>query len=792
MRHNLYSNTRLNLFTVVTLLVMIIKPAFGATGDPVLINEVLASHTGTDDTEYVELFGTPGASLEGLSLIIVEGDTEAGVGAIDRRIDFDATDTLGSNGFYLLGNPTGLAANYGVTPNLSIGNNFLENSSLTVALAQTSSLSGAGITGSEAILDAVALADGDVGDTFFFDAPVIGPDGAFFPAGVRRVADGVDTDTAEDWVISDFSLGPANTPTAGDTPPPPPPPPPVVTLMEIQGDEQFSPFDGEVVETSGVVTLFTANGANFWLQDPVGDGDASTSDGIFVAGGGFPGAGPRPEVGDFIRVTAEVEEQQFGNALPLTRLRDVQSVEVIFINNPLPSPVELQDLPNESLAEAIAFLEPLEGMLVLVENATVVSPTSRFGEFAMLLRSDARPGSGYFPQTKQILIRSLGGEAVDYNPERALVDDSTLENPIIVHPGDRVRRLTGVVDYTFGNYKLQPMSFDVKSKNLPNAPVSKRSGPRGNTVITSFNVENLFDLVENPAKDDRSSTPTPEQLETKLTKLARAIELELRLPEILIVQEVENTAILQELGDRVNAAAGTGYRASSFESSDARGIEVGFLWDAERVSLRDAFQLSGADVEAAFGPDSPSPGREPLVGIFEIEGHEVIIVGNHFKSKGGDDPLFGVNIPAQRSTEEQRKAQARVVRDFANSILAGDPGALLMVTGDLNDFQFGEPGEGVGHPVAILEGASGEIPLTNLVNRVKAAERFTFVFDGNSQVLDHMLVSPVLLKHVVASDILHFNAGFPSVLAEDISTTLRAADHDPLEGRFNFKKGARK
>lgn len=737
------------------------------------------------------------------------------------------------------------------------------------------------------------------------------------------------------------------------------PPPPVVTIMEIQGSEQFSPYDGQLVETSGVVTLFTANGASLWLQDPAGDGDPATSDGIFVSGGGYPDEGPRPEVGDFIRIIAKVEEQQFGNALPLTRLRGVALIEVLSSDNPLPAPIELNDLPNESIADGIAFWEPLEGMLVSVQNAPVVAATSGYGEFAMLAKDDAKPGSGFYPQTQQILVRNLGGEAVDYNPERILVDDSTLDNAIVVMPGDRVRSLVGVVDYTFDNYKLQPASFDVKTHNLPNLPASTRSGPKGDTVITTFNVENLFDLelsvppvvdaigevgfdpgsewgsgdtstqnntirrqpsvcqgdtdetdpfdpssewdgfaqntftglgshsvtcgtasglfiseyvegssnnkaieiyngtgaavnlaagagyeifisfnggtstrviplsgivadgdvfvladdgadaailaeadqidtgsffngddaivLRRGGKDDAGSTPTPEELETQLTKLALAIEVELELPEIIVVQEVENTVILQVLGDRVNAAAGTAYMAASFETSDARGIEVGFLWDADRVTLLDAFQMSSPDVEAAFGPSSPSPGREPLVGVFDIEGEVVRIIGNHFKSKGGDDPLFGVYWPPDRATETQRKAQARVVRDFVNSILDTDPNALVMVTGDLNDFQFGEPGEGTDHPVAILEGGDGEVPLTNLLNLEKDAETFTYVYDGNSQVLDHMLVSPALYDLFAAVDILHFNAGFPADLSEDATTPLRASDHDALEGRFNFR-----
>lgn len=204
------------------------------------------------------------------------------------------------------------------------------------------------------------------------------------------------------------------------------PAPPVVTIMEIQGTGQFSPFDGQLVETSGVVTLFTANGANCWLQDPNGDGDHATSDGIFVSGCAYADEGPVPAVGDFIRLIAQVQEQQYGNALPLTRLRSVALIEVLSSGNPLPTPIKLKDLPNESIADGIAFWEPLEGMLVSVRNAPVVAATSRYGEFAMLTKRDAKPGSGFYPQTKQILIRSLGENDVDYNPERILVDDSTL------------------------------------------------------------------------------------------------------------------------------------------------------------------------------------------------------------------------------------------------------------------------------------------------------------------------------------------------------------------------------
>jgi predicted extracellular nuclease len=767
------------------------SPVRAASG--AVINEFVLNHTGTDTNEYIEIFGDADTDYSSLSVLEIEGDG-SGAGLIDGVWQVGTTDT---SGFWTTG----------------FLNNELENGTLSLLLVEGFS----GSTGDDldgdndgsldstpwsSIVDDVAVTDGDSTDRTYSSA-VLSPgyDGiTFTPGGASRYPDGSDTDAAADWVRNDFDLagipgftgtpdlGEAfNTPGAANELVPPPPPPPVVTIMEVQGPDQFSPYDGQVIETSGVVTLFTANGANFWLQDPGGDGDATTSDGIFVAGGGFPAEGPRPSVGDVIRIVALVEEQQFGNDLPLTRLSSVSLIEVLSSGNPLPDPIPLNDLPDESIPNGINFWEPLEGMLVSADNAPVVAATSGFGEFAMLAKDDAKPGSGFYPQTQQILLRSLGDEAVDYNPERILVDDSSLDHAIVVMPGDRVRSLVGAVDYTFGNYKLQPASFDVETHNLPNLPASTRSGPNGDAVITTFNVENLFDLVDEPGKDDTSSTPNPQELETKLNKLATAIQVELELPEILIVQEVENTTILQELGNRVNAAAGTAYVATSFETSDARGIEVGFLWDDNRVDLLDAYQLSGPDVEAAFGPDSPSPGREPLVGVFQVEGRQLTIVGNHFKSKSGDDALFGVNWPPVRVTEVQRKAQARVVRSFVNSILDTNPDALVMVAGDLNDFQFSEPGEGADNPVAILEGIEGGVPMTNLVNFEKDDERYTYIFDGNSEVLDHMLVSPALYDLFAAVDMLHFDAGFPADLSEDPATPLRTSDHDPLEGRFNLK-----
>jgi hypothetical protein len=231
----------------------------GATGDPVLLNEALVSHTGTDTTEFVELFGVAGTSLAGLSLVSVEGDSSSAPGTIDLRVDFPADSRLGGNGFYLVGNPVGLAATYKVTPDLAWGNESLENGSQTLALVRTPSLGAAGtlVTGTETVLDAVALTDGGPTDRWFWSAPVIGPDDGFLPAGARRLADGVDTDTTADWVFADDLLGPTNTP----TPATPYDAPPVADCgPDITVDEGTAADAGvSALDADGRVTGFSAS-----------------------------------------------------------------------------------------------------------------------------------------------------------------------------------------------------------------------------------------------------------------------------------------------------------------------------------------------------------------------------------------------------------------------------------------------------------------------------------------------------------------------------------------------------
>lgn len=766
-------------------------PVTGVSARRPVINEFSVDHTGRDVYEYVEIFGAPFTDLSGYTILEIEGDGH-GAGVID--------------GAYALGKTDGRG--YWVTP---FYENVIENG--TVSLLLVLHFSGSiGIdldTDNDgafdqntswwtSIVDSVAVHDGGEYDRTYGKVTLDrGYDGApSTVGGASRIPNGRDTDSPSDWMRNDYGgaglPGFIGTPEDNEALSTPgalnllasSSQPISATIMEIQGIGVSSPLEGQSIITTGVVTLLTADRRSFWMQDTAGDGESRSSDGVFVYRGAQAG---QVAVGDRVSLVAKVSEYiPYGRRddLPLTELTYASRLRVISAGNRLPDPVPLIGLPKESIPDAVRYWESLEGMLVSVVQAPVVGPTSRYGEFYVISGDSAVRGSGYYPENSHLVLRETGPNMVDYNPERIIVDDRTIARQLSLQPGDVLQSLVGVVDYGYSNYKIQPAEMTLSPGPTDNQSLYRRTDTRGNLVITTFNVENLFDLYDEPGKGDASSTPTPAELELKLTKLSLAIIEELLLPEILVVQEVENTAILQVLGDRVNEEAGTDYLAVSFETSDARGIETGFLFNQQMVQLIDAFQLTGPDVEAAFGSSSPSPGREPIVGNFDVGGEVITIIGNHFKSKGGDDPLFGANWPPVRSTETQRKAQAEAVRRYVSSRLAEDPNSLIVVAGDLNDFQFGEPGEGADHPASILEGFGDEIPLTNIINLVRPQDRFTYLYEGNSQVLDHILISPALLRYHVGQNILHFNAGYPYSLADDPTTAHRSSDHDPVELRL--------
>jgi predicted extracellular nuclease len=322
--------------------------------------------------------------------------------------------------------------------------------------------------------------------------------------------------------------------------------------------------------------------------------------------------------------------------------------------------------------------------------------------------------------------------------------------------------------------------------------------------IATFNVENLFDCVDAPDKDDRTScSPSVEEdLEAQVAKLALAFESELESPEIVIIEETENTEVLT--GDADGEIPGSSvaallprldgeWDAVSFDASDVRGIEVAFVYNTERVTLHDAFLSTDLlpDAGGVFNGTTFRAGREPLVGFFTLDDIDLTVIGNHFKSKGGpqattpeagdepgDDPLYGSVQPPVRFTEQIRHQQADYVRDLVDLLLADGPESRIVVGGDLNDFAFPEPNEGLDTVTRIKESPTD--PMSNVIDLIPEGTRYTFIFEGNSQVLDHILLNDEMAGLLTDQDIAHFNTDYPDAFGDEAGLPLRTSDHDPL------------
>ena len=245
------------------------------------------------------------------------------------------------------------------------------------------------------------------------------------------------------------------------------------------------------------------------------------------------------------------------------------------------------------------------------------------------------------------------------------------------------------------------------------------------------------------------------------------------------------------LVDAIRAVGGPAYQYRQLDPVDDRdggepggNIRVGFLFRSDR-GLSFVDRPGGTSTTATTVVDHPSgprlsfsPGRvapqdpafvdtrKSLAGEFRLHGKTVFVVANHFSSKTADDPLFGRVQPPVRASEVARHGQAQVVNDFVDELVAADPGAKVIVLGDINDFEFSQT-------VQLLEGGV----LTTLMDTLPKGERYSYVFEGNSQVLDQILVSNPLLGFAVDYDPVHVNAEFAD----------QASDHDPQVVRLDLR-----
>jgi len=556
----------------------------------------------------------------------------------------------------------------------------------------------------------------------------------------------------------------------------------ITSIPEIQGSGLVSDLVGSDVTTTGVVTAVDSNG--FFLQDPTGDGDAATSDGIFV----FTGSSPGVDVGDVLEVAGTVAEFTPGGAGTGNQSTTQISSPTVTVTGtgaeitPTVIGSSGRTPPAEGVENGVAFFESLEGMLVTAEDVSAIAPTTRFGE----LYTAVNQGVGSTDPTPN------GGIAIsedDFNPERLQIDpDSTISPggiPDGIETGAIIGDVTGVIGFAFGNYELIPteeVTVAVASGITPDFT----SISSGNDVLTvaSYNVLNL---------DPNDGDGDADVANGRFDAIAAQIVNNLNAPDIIGLQEIQDGSgsiddatvssadTLQLLIDSIAAAGGPTYAFvdNTFIGDGTNGgqpggnIRTAFLYNPDRVDLDsvDSIEFAGQQTD----PDNPFfDSRLPLVGNFVFNGELVTLINNHFTSKGGSAPIMGVSQPFEALQDDPdvngnvdaRTAQAQAVADFVASLLGSDPNANIAVLGDLNEFQFAQ---------AL---ASLLAELNDLSSLIPEGERYSFIFDGNSQQLDHIFASDSLLSGA-AFDIVNVNVDF--ALSDS-----RASDHDPVLAAFTI------
>jgi predicted extracellular nuclease len=553
-------------------------------------------------------------------------------------------------------------------------------------------------------------------------------------------------------------------------PPPPPPPPTLAEIFEIQGNGLASPFVGQVVRTeSNVVTAVTFDG--FFIQTPGTrvDVDPETSNGVFV----FTGAAPTVNVGDEVDVEGTVVE--FFNMTEINATATTVNASGL----PVPAPVLFDPTtPSPFQPQPATELERFEGMLVRVVDGTVSSPTNQFGEASVVAAGERvfrEPG---------ILFPGLPGLPVwDGNPEIFEIDtDRYAASPGLRLAGGASVTAEGPLAFSFGDYQIWPTLLEVEGDTQV-VPVRARAA--GEFTVGSQNLLRLFDTLDDPATDD--PLPTPQQYADRLAKFSQHVRLVLGAPDVLAVQEAENLGVLQDLADRIHADdPSVTYTPYLEEGNDVGGIDVGFL-------VRDGVQVAsveqfGKDEVFEFPGNAPTPlnDRPPLLlrGSFTGNGaaFSFAVVVVHQRSLSGiDSASDGPRVRTKRHEQALRLSQ------FLQSLQAAEPSLRLVAIGDFNAFEFTDGyvdvmGQVTGSPdpAGALLPASDEVnpDLTNQTFNLPAVQRYSFVFDGTAQSLDHAVTSQAMGPWVRGAEHSRGNADAPFAFDVDPTTSLRSSDHD--------------
>ena len=544
-----------------------------------------------------------------------------------------------------------------------------------------------------------------------------------------------------------------------------------IAIGMVQGAGERSPLVGREVVVEGVVTTTPGNALDGWFLQDAGDGDAATSDALFVAAGGAPTAGQR------VRVRGTVVELNAGNG---TRTA-LQPTAV--------TPLGKGRVRSVAIAAPPADWERYENMRVRIAAPLTVAGTHRAGKYGeMIVNFGERlrtPSDAVAPGDA---ARALAADNARHMLR--LDDGSDAEQPASVwylpntglpRTGTRLSKVEGVLDQRGGDYRLQLTAKPAFKRMAP--PTPPKVG--GDVRIAGLNLENFFN---GDGQGGGFPTPrgarNPAELEGQLARLVATIRG--LNPDIAALMEVENDGFGPEsaiatLVDALNADGGD-WRAIVTDADQGRDqIRVGLIYRASRVSpVGRAVTLT----DDLFGTRNRPPLAQTFrAGVGASRGPAFTVVANHFKSKGcgsasgaDADQKDGQSCWNATRTESARRLDAWLRTDPTRS--GSD---LAMIVGDLNAYSMEDP-------ITTLTAAGWRDAFAARRGPVP----YSYVYDGLTGRLDHALLSPALAARLAGAAEWHSNADEPDSRGYQARpgdrAPWRSSDHDPLVVGFRLQK----
>ncbi|WP_344842084.1 ExeM/NucH family extracellular endonuclease [Celeribacter arenosi] len=650
------------------------------------INEFHYDNDGSDVGEFIEVRVEAGGDVSLLTVELYNGNGGTVYGTFDVSSGTMTSD--GDYDYYVI--ETGLQN--GAPDGLALANDGV----LIEFLSYEGEMTGSGGSADGVTSTDVNVAEG--ADTAIGESLQLGDDGVWnAPAAETKGA------ANSGDVIVDPPVGEA------------------VLISAVQGNAFETPYAGQTVIVTAIVTHVVGTGFYIQEEDADADADLMTSEGIFV----FTGGGTAVSLGDLVEVTGDAAEY-FG----MTQIASVSNVTVVSSGNALPTLTTVTLDP-----EIPQSFEAVEGMLVSVVSGTSDALTvienynlARYGEVTISAGTQTQPTQIYDAQTEAAEIAELMAENANarlllddgngaQNPDffEYLPDNNPLDDNDYLDKGDdfgddgtTVRlgaevdgAVEGVMNYAFGDYRLTVTeTLDFVDGTNVGARTDAPEDVGGTLQVASYNVLNFFttiDVTGAGTGPDGSLDPRGADSEEEFARQSSKIVdgIIATGAEVVALQEIENngTVAIGTLVDLLNAeGTGADYAyvdptgTGDFIGTDA--ITTGIIYDANAVSLvhADYLVFEEASADATFAIADALTGyvggsfsdfdrnRPSTVATFldEATGEEFTVVSSHFKSKG-DSGLDTVASNAQNWLSANASSpDYAVVADLYAQLLA-DP-----------------------------------------------------------------------------------------------------------------------